>query len=641
MEDNKTTFEMPNLGEPEDLSDERDEDEGFEESLTDNQIVQILTGYWNEADAARKAGTSGGRDDVWEKNIDLYWGRIDWGEKLDWQSKEALPDPQQIVDRFAATMKEALNRDEKWFDVENKADVEADLVKAIKQFVQIQLDRCGRNPSGHSTPFSNVFERVMKMAAMTAACSDVQWVTDSKSGRGYTAVGEVDPRDVWFDPTGRNLYRIRRTEIDRHELDALADMKDSKGEKIYDEEAIETLQAGFADVDREHQKEQISGHGQKKESNSRKTVTLDEYLCTLVDDMGKVWYKNHLFVVANGTTLIRGPEPNPWMHKQDWLVYSPLIAVPFSVYGKSYMENWSNIARVFTEMTNLMLDAMFVTSIKSYAMMPDALKNPEQANTGFSPGKGWILEDGEDIRNFIKEIDMGTVPPELITAWTLIQKMMREGAMFNEISLGKLAPGEKTATEIAAADQGSSAMMTAIAEWVETGFLEPLLEVIFKCGLQHLSEDDDEIKMILGEPMFRALMSQKKEFIDRRFIFRVRGISNLVEKSIKLRALMSSLQILGQIPGLAEIFQAEINPQKLMAELFDLIGYDFSRIKKTERDKQIDQMLTTQAAQQQAAAEAAQAPPQASTDAADIMAKVAQAAGPLVPPSNGGNNGGS
>lgn len=633
MSDETTYYEPPNLGEPEDFSDEMDG------GLDDSQIVQILCSYFSEADTARKSGSRGGRDDVWERNIDLYWGNFDWGDKQDWQSREALPDPQQIVDRFAATMKSALNRDEKWFDVENKADIEADLVKAIKKFVQIQLDRCGKNPSGHATPFSNVFERIMKMAAMMAACSDVQYSKDAKTGKGRTVVCEVDPRDVWLDPTGRNLYRIRRTEIDRHELEALKEMKDSSGDPIYNSEAIDRLQSGFAKLDNEYQKEQISGHGKTKESTSRKSVVLDEYLATLVDEQGRVWYRNHLFVVANGNELIRGPEPNPWMHKQDWLIYSPLIAVPFSVYGKSYMENWSSIARVFTELTNLMLDAMFITSIKSYGIVPDALKRPEQAESGFKPGKGWVLEDGADVRNFIKEIDLGTVPPELITSWTLIQKMMREGAMFNEISLGKLAPGEKTATEIAAADQGSSAMMTAIAEWIETGYLEPMLEIIFKCSLQHIDPKDEEIKMVLGEPMFQMLIARKKEFIERRFIFRVRGISNMVEKSIKLRALMSALQIAGQNQMLAQLLQQELDPKKLMAEIFDLIGYDFSRIKKGERALQVDGIIQNQQVQQEALANQAETGPDPNTDPAEVLGQISNAVRPLVPPSNGGGNG--
>lgn len=610
----RTSFSMPNIGEPEEVENQ---------SISDEEIIKVLMGYKSEAKDARESGHHGGRDEVWKKNIDLYWGKFDWSQKLAWQSKEAMPDPQQIVDRFAATMKEALNREEKWFDVENKADIEGDLKSGIKKFMQIQLDRCGRNPTGQSTPFANVFERIMKMAAMMAACSEVQHTVDPATGKGFTQVIEVDPREVYLDPTGRNLYRLRQRVIDMHELASLAEMKDSEGNNLYDMDMVNSIPDAIASEEADDKK-RISGHSQERKSTSRKTVTLDEYLCTLVDEKGKVHYRNHLFIVANDKFLIRGPEENPFSHGQDWINFCPVISVPFSVYGKSYMENWSSVARVFTEVTNLMLDAMFITSIKSYAISPDALKDPTQAEEGFRPGKEWHLEDDADIRNFIKEIDLGTVPPSLITSWQLLQKLMREGASFNEISLGRLASGEKTATEIQGAEQGSSVMMTAMAEWIETGYLEPELELIFKTGLQHLDKDDEEMRTILGEPIFEMLLSRKDEFIKQKFLFRVRGISNLVEKSTRLRKLLSAIQAITQNEGLSQQFIGAVDQQKLLAELFDLIGFDFSRIKKTERTSEIDGIVDTQNAAATAAAEAGAAPPNPNTDPVNVAQQLSQ-----------------
>jgi hypothetical protein len=62
-------------------------------------------------------------------------------------------------------------------------------------------------------------------------------------GAGRVAIETVDPRMVWLDPTYRNLYRIRRTEMDKHELRKMATQKDGKGRAIYNLAAVDSMVA--------------------------------------------------------------------------------------------------------------------------------------------------------------------------------------------------------------------------------------------------------------------------------------------------------------------------------------------------------------------------------------------------------------
>ena len=316
-------------------------------------VVGMLMGYKTEAEEARKTGPDA-RDAVWDSNVDLYWGRFNFAEKAEWQSREVMPEAAVFVDRWAAAMAEALTTADEWFTVSFPGDKEGDLTSAIMRFMKATLDRCGRTSLGQVIGFPAVFEEQMKLGALMAACSTVTWKKGG-TGKGYVAVEVFDPRSLWLDPKGRGLYRIRRTEIDLHDLVKLAKMQDGAGKAIYNLTEINAL---VAQVSEEQQKNLVAstGHGQEV-SSLRKPIILHEFLATIIDPEGKLVSENQLCVVANDTKLIRGPETNPFWHKRDWLLYTPLITVPMAPYGKSYIENWGGVAKAFVEMTNLILDA--------------------------------------------------------------------------------------------------------------------------------------------------------------------------------------------------------------------------------------------------------------------------------------------
>ena len=65
-------------------------------------------GYKREAVTNRSTGMNP-RDDKWRDNMDLYWNRVDFSTKAEWQSKNVMPEVPSYVDRFAAALKEAMN----------------------------------------------------------------------------------------------------------------------------------------------------------------------------------------------------------------------------------------------------------------------------------------------------------------------------------------------------------------------------------------------------------------------------------------------------------------------------------------------------------------------------------------------------
>ena len=327
-------------------------------SVTDQDILNILDTYRREAEEGRSTGPSP-RDSVWDANWNRYWGKYDMSDKASWQSTYVMPEAPQYIDRWAAAMREALDTGGEWFDVEDETGKYSALLPHVKKLMKIMLGKCSFTPDGHTADFSSVFEDQMKMGALMQLCASITW--RGTPDEGWIHVASVDPREVWGDPKLRNLYRRRRYYIDKHELMALAKETDGAGDNLYDLEAIEALNSAVEEDRRE--KEASSGHGSGGDATTRNQIEIEEWLATIVTKDGDVAHANSLIVVANQTHIIRKPEENAFWHGQDWIVSSPLIPVPFSAYGRTYMEDWADVADAFVEMSQLIMSGIFTSTL--------------------------------------------------------------------------------------------------------------------------------------------------------------------------------------------------------------------------------------------------------------------------------------
>ncbi len=552
--------------------------------LDDDEIVSVLEGYRQEATLNRASGLNP-RDEKWSENADLYWNRWDFSKKATWQAKEVMPEVPAFVDRFAGALKEAMISTPKGFyTVEDDTDAEGDLAQAIKRMTDVWLARCGRNQIGQVIGFPAVFEEQIKLGAIAACASVVTWKDDVENGR--VSIETVDPRFVWLDHTNRNLYRIRRSEIDKHELVALAKEMDSKGKPLFNLPAIEELVSIIVQEDTARRAE-LAGTGQQIITN-RAPIVLDEYLATVIAPDGTVAADRSLLVVANERHLIRGPEANPFWHGKDWLLYTPLITTPLSPYGRSYMEDFGSIAKTFTELTNMILDAVFVSSLKAFVIVPDMLQDPEQARGGVAPNKTFLLEDGLRAQDFFATLDLGTLPAESVRIWQTLKNELTEAARMNEIGIGQFAPHARTsATEVVETQQSSVASIRSIASTVEMFMLDPMLDLVWKTGLQHANPKDEMLAAAAGKEMYAALIARRKELVKRPVTFAARGISALIQKARTLRALMSILQTVASNEVLLQEFLQQIDLGKLIELLFELSDVDLRKLQTTEREKMI------------------------------------------------------
>jgi hypothetical protein len=554
------------------------------------EIVNRLGSYKQEAQLNRATGPNA-RDDKWAENIALYWNRYDFSEKEAWQAREIMPEVPVFVDRFSAALKEALvTSPEGFYTVQAPNDEDEDLGWGIKRMTDLWLSTSGRNYTGQPVGFSAVFEEEIKLGALMAMAATVSWKRDV--GHGRVAIEPVDPRNVWYDHTSRELYRVRSTPVDLHELKDMVKRKDRKGRPIFNPDAIDLLISQL-ELDASQEREKLTGSGENIASD-RKPITLDEYLATTLDDEGEVEHQRKLFVVANDKVLIRGPETNPYWHGRDWLVYTPMVPMPLSVYGRSYMEDLGSLAKTFTELTNLILDAVKHSAIKSFVLVPQLLTNPGQVATGNTPGKIWEAEEGVDPKNVLNAIETGSVPQEVFTLWNALKSELREAMNVNEIGLGQFAPKSRTtATEIESTQQSSSAMIRGVAQTIETRFLEPILNLTWKTGIQHVSKDDLVMARAAGPELFQSILagSNRRELVSMPITFQARGISTLIQRQQMLRSLLSILQVVGQNEILTAAFAQKFPPDRLIDVMLHLSNIDAKMLQATEREMLMKQVV--------------------------------------------------
>jgi len=542
-----------------------------------NDLVKILQSYREEAVQGRSSGPSP-RDDVWAGNWDRYWGNYDMSNKAKWQAKYVMPETPQFVDRWSAAMREALESTGEWFDVVDDGGERADLVPHVKKVMKVLLSRCAHTPEGRRVGFGSVFEDQMKLGALMQLCSAVTW----DQSAGWVNVESVDPREVWKDPKLRGLYRLREYFIDKHELLALAKAADGNGEPLYDVETIEQLSAA-ADADEQRlEKERSSGHS-AGDGTARKPIKIAEWLCTIVNSDEEVLADGPgLVVVANDRYVIRGPEENPFWHGSDWIVSTPMVPVPLSAYGRTYMEDWTDVADAFIEMTNLILDGTTTSALRAFAALPGLLDDPTQLDEGISPNKIFKLDEDitQRLQDFIKEIDLGELPASAFQVWQALKQENREGAKLSEIALGQLAPNQgTTATEIVNVQQSGSAMIRSMARTIEVRYLEPTLTLVWQTALQHM--DFRTIATEIGTETADMLTQRAQEFSDLKIGFRVTGISGLVDRQIELQKLLQILMIVGQNELLTQALLQRADPGKILEQLFHLAGVDMNRLKPT------------------------------------------------------------
>ena len=591
------------------------------EDIDDQELVKLLSAYNHECEEGRP-----NREGVWDENLDLYWQRLDYSQKADHQAQNVMPQVPQFVDRFAATTANALFQSGQWYTIDAPDELKT-FVPLVRGIIDHWLSRAGEDALQKQQGFEMIFEDMIKMGAL-AHCAlsvtvephrvvrpesrqQVEMIVNPDTGELEEALREdvvlvdkteqtvsinvLDPRHVYRDPTGRGLYRRLRKVVDYHTLMEWADMVDEDGNAIWNKEAIERLKPAPAMEEHEEQRE-VSGDSPMELHRGRQEIVLDEYYGTLVNEAGEVIGHNVLVVMANEVEIVRGPESNPFWHGKDWVITGALMRMVGAVYGRTYLESWSGLYTAFNEMTNLLQDAMYYSSIKAFAGDPTKLEDVRQIKDGVRGGVYFKMQVGESPEEFLSTVDLGRFPQESVQMWSSLKGLMQEGAVLSDIDLGNIPPkSDITATEISSVQQSTSAIIRSVAATVERTLLDPTLDLVWQTALQHLDLfKPEDLAMAVGPELAMELLNMspaaRLTMIKGPYTFKARGLTAILDRSDQVRRLMGLFGILQQMPNLGQAVYEKYDLSKVPDLLIESFGFDAKDLGHGERPQEQVQM---------------------------------------------------
>jgi len=554
--------------------------------LEDSEIISLLSSYFDEAENVRETGFNP-RHEVWEENLHAFWMRKSFEDKLEWQSAEISASVANFVERFAALHRQALTQTPDWVSVKDLQDETGQYSAFATKLTRLALDFAGTNASGHPVPFEHIFGNLCQTGALMKMVAAVNY--DPRNGR--VAVEQVDPRQCYWDPTGRGLYRVRFWEADKETLLRQAELLDSEGNPIYDKEAIEGLVAHH-DRDIVANREDSSGQGQSMTS-VRTPILIKEWLVDLIDRKDNDTTKRkvrerQLVVIANDSVIIRGPESNPWWHGKDWIVGHPVLQAPLSpVDGRTYVELFRSAVATNENVMNRIIDIASM-NMNAFEVNPDVLDNPEQIEFGIAPNQTIIRsEDANPGERGISVIEMGrTIGADLMNLWEATKQEAQEAAAQSDISLGQsVQSGETTATEVQASQQGASALNNSISMDIDLGFLGPIAELVYFTALQKVGPESPGIWNGLTKDEQAMLLSRRDEFKQRPLAIRASGLTKAVEKGQRTRGLLGALNVIGGNPQLLQSFISEYSMSKLLTVILKDFGVDAEELRLSQQEK--------------------------------------------------------
>lgn len=570
----------------EEIPEELDDLEEEPLEMEPEEIVQLLNSYFDEAENARETGFEP-RHEVWEQNLHAFWMRRDFGDKMQWQSREQSTMVPNFVERFAAGQAQALSEAADWAQIEDRHDETGELSRFATALARIALDFAGTNASGHAVPFEAIFGNLVQTGALMKMEASVTW--DARAKR--VVVTPVDPRQNYRDPTGRGLYRVRFWEVDKETLLQMADEVDSEGEPLWDREAIEGLVAHH-DQDLKQDRQVSSGAGQDLPS-PRTPILLKEWLVDLIDKRGeghgeRKVRERQLIVTANDYTIIRGPEKNPYWHAKDWIVSYPLLQAPFaSVDGRTYVELFRKAVETHENVVNRILDAVSTNSMNAFEVNPDCLDDPSLLEQGIAPNQTFFRSDtappGEKA---ITAIEMGRpLSADVMRVYSETKREAQEAGAQSDLSLGQTAKGETTATEASLSNEGQETLTGSISIGIDLNFLGPLVELVYYTALQHVDETAAGIYAALSSAQQKMLVARREEFQARPVSVRARGLTQAVVRRRQLRGLLGALNVIGGNPLLVQSFTQDYSINAVIKLMLQNFGIPIDEIALSEEEK--------------------------------------------------------
>lgn len=565
-----------------------------DESLT---VVQAIKEFKRESEDARK-----NRMALNKRNMNAFLNTQDYSDKISGQSKEFLPKTEMAVEQTVAFIQKALSMGD-WFTLEYTGKYQniiksTSLTKFLKSYIHKTLNlpkligdatKIGLLKSLLIAKVYALDEEEKEFIPITNPETGEQTVDTISTTKTNVKVDLVRPEDYYPDPTGVNLYEIHSTSRDLHEAIELAESG------YYDLESIKQIEEDFRKEKEEYRQAIEEGQNVSTKPSFRKSIHIDEFWGTLLDEDGKVVERNIVAAVANEKYLIRVPKPNSRWDGESPFIVSALVTLPFSVWHKAFFDHIVGLNLALNDLFNLMLDGGIASVWGTKLIAVDALKNPSQIADGIGQADTLSVKSGHPIDQILYQATTGKVPSEALAMYGLLDKELLAGSLRNEISMGMLPSKKVKATEVVASGRNTAMFFDNMVNTLEKGFILTTIKKIWTTLLQ--ISDTLTLKDLLpfmskdAAVAFLSLSPQERfaEFANNSK-FRVFGISSVVKKAQEFQKLIALLQVIATNPLFAPVFMKKYSLEKVLDQLIKSLDIDPHTIELSEQEKMMAQL---------------------------------------------------
>jgi len=562
-----------------------------------------------------------------EENLLAYRGEQDWGEKLDDQSQETLPDFPVSVDQQVATLQRATTDTDDWFTVDDVGwaqsllapqdchglmslylsnlwfpgdypstyyDIQQFIGDAYRNGILESIVTCKVRPV-------RVYKRIPRLKVGKPLKDDIdvdvtelsgpdvlEWVDDEETRIDLSLIGF---EDYFQDPTlARNWVC--------HEFDRT--LWELKSIPTYDQTAVKAIESKI-DEDAESYRRRRTGMPTLKSRKGK--IRVREFWGNLPDAKnGGLRIRNAKWVQC-GEYLFQKPGPNPRWDGFRPILSKPLNGIPLSTVHKALADHAVPMWRFRNELISLMMDGAIRSAWGIYQMRDDMLKHPDEVEAGLPQAYTGTIKNTEPIgKKFLERVDEGEVPNYAMQMLNIVDAQFQIAMATPDLKLGQLPPKEVRATEIVEAMAASGSLFEAYAARFEQ-FLESIFQLVWNTILQGVDNwVTPDIVQILGPE--KALEMQRlgpaKRFMMLREVkFTIRGLRAVASKNRLFNKLAGLAQILAADPDLKAAYQKKYSLERLV----ELMGRNSGVVMRTLELTEDEQAAMAQAAVEQAKGE--------------------------------------
>lgn len=565
--------------------------------LDDEYCVRYVLALKEESKQAKQNRMNLNKD-----NYAMYQLEHDFSHKNAGQSKEVLCKTRNATESSKSFFQQALADLEDWYRIEARDGSDGEGMLITPKEMQKMLNYMLAQADYFSHVGANAQSGLLGSLAISKVRGELipkpkfKTKTEGK-GRSYKKYVVVDDDKTWElrfdtlrqedyypDPTGGNLGEVFESEVDFHVVKAM-----SKGENaIYDKEAVDKLQ-GWGDVDLEEEKKARETGQNVSSQRMRKRIKLTEFWGTIVcSDTGEILCENCVVTIANHTTVIRKPTPNPLWHQRTPIVAAALIEFFNSVWGVAMMDAGTKHNRSLIEIFNLMLDSAMKAVWGINQVRTDCLEDEKQVTEGIKFGTNLLVNSNLPIGGKAMEtIVTGNIPPEVIQMYNLLNQETLTSMKTNDFRMGAQSMRAVKATEVVAAENSITSEFQGIAKNFEEKKIQPELELATWTICQNWDLIDKEIfKSIYGPKRGEELSQLEPQDVFvatvNGMMFEVFGISLTLRRQADFRKWTTLLQVIGASDVMIEAFLSKYSFEKLLGEVMTSIDLNKSKIKNDE-----------------------------------------------------------